>query len=95
MNKQNEKNAKIKICGIKNSKILKFLIDNSVDYFGLIFYEKSPRFVNLELAKKIINYVYNKKIIPVGVFVNKPLNEIMKIIKKTYHFNICYLTINY
>ena len=75
--------SKIKICGINEIKIIDCCINNGVEYCGLIFYEKSPRFVNLELAKKIINYVYNKKIIPVGVFVNKPLNEIMKIIKKT------------
>ena len=75
--------SKIKICGINEIKIIDCCIDNDIEYFGLIFYEKSPRFVNLELAKKIINYVYNKKIIPVGVFVNKPLNEIIKIIKKT------------
>ena len=73
--------SKIKICGINEIKIIDCCINNDIEYCGLIFYEKSPRFVNLELAKKIINYVYNKKIIPVGVFVNKPLNEIMKIIK--------------
>ena len=76
--------SKIKICGINEIKIIDCCINNDIEYFGLIFYEKSPRFVNLELAKKIINYVYNKKIIPVGVFVNKPLSEIMKIIKTTY-----------
>ena len=75
--------SKIKICGINEIKIIDCCINNGIEYCGLIFYEKSPRFVNLELAKKIINYVYNKKIIPVGVFVNKPLNKIMKIIKKT------------
>ncbi len=75
--------SKIKICGINEIKIIDCCINNDIEYFGLIFYEKSPRFVNLELAKEIINYVYDKKIIPVGVFVNKPLNEIIKIIKKT------------
>ena len=75
--------SKIKICGINEIKIIDCCINNDIEYFGLIFYEKSPRFVNLELAKEIINHVYDKKIIPVGVFVNKPLNEIMKIIKKT------------
>ena len=75
--------SKIKICGINEIKIIDCCINNNIEYCGLIFYEKSPRFVNLELAKEIINYVYDKKIIPVGVFVNKPLNEIIKIIKKT------------
>ena len=76
-------NSKIKICGINEIKIIDCCINNDIEYFGLIFYEKSPRFVNLELAKKIISYAHNKKIIPVGVFFNKPLNEIIKIIKKT------------
>ena len=75
--------SKIKICGINEIKIIDCCIKNNIEYCGLIFYEKSPRFVDLELAEKIINYVYNKKIIPVGVFVNKPFNEIKKIIKKT------------
>jgi len=75
--------SKIKICGINEIKIIDCCINNGIEYCGLIFYEKSPRFVNLGLAKKIINYVYNKKIIPVGVFVNKPLNEIKKVIEKT------------
>ena len=75
--------SKIKICGINEIKIIDCCIKNNIEYCGLIFYEKSPRFVNLELAKEIINYVYDKKIIPVGVFVDKPLNEIIKVIKKT------------
>ena len=75
--------SKIKICGINEIKIIDCCINNDIEYCGLIFYEKSPRFVNLELAKEIINYVYDKKIIPVGVFVDKPLNEIIKVIKKT------------
>ena len=75
--------AKIKICGINQIKTIDCCINNNIEYCGIIFYEKSPRFVNLELAKEIINYVYDKKIIPVGVFVDKPLSEIMKIIKKT------------
>ncbi len=74
---------KIKICGVNEIKIIDCCINNGVKYFGLIFYEKSPRFVDQELTTKIINYVNNKRIIPVGVFVNKPLNEIKKIIKKT------------
>jgi len=55
--------SKIKICGINEIKIIDCCINNGVEYCGLIFYEKSPRFVNLELAVKIINYVNNKKII--------------------------------
>ena len=74
---------KIKICGVKEIEIIDCCVKNNIDYFGLIFYEKSPRFISLNIAIKIINYVNNKKIIPVGVFFNKSLFEIKKIIKKT------------
>ena len=71
MNKQNEnKNRKIKICGIKNSNILKFLVDNSVDYFGLIFYEKSPRYIDIAEASDLIRIAKDTKTKAVGVFVD-------------------------
>ena len=75
--------SKIKICGINEIKTIDCCVSNEIEYCGLIFYEKSPRFVDLELAEKIINYANNNKIIPVGVFVNEPFNVIVKIIKKT------------
>ena len=49
MNKYYEESlVNIKICGIKSVKTVDFLINNFVNYFGLIFYESSPRFVSLE-----------------------------------------------
>ena len=80
MNKQNEKSTKIKICGIKNSNILKFLIDNSVDYFGLIFYEKSPRYINIDEASNLTKIAKDTKTKAVGVFVDFPINIIQKYI---------------
>ena len=68
---------------MKEIEIIDCCVKNNIDYFVLIFYEKSPIFISLNIAIKIINYVNNKKIIPVGVFFNKSLFEIKKIIKKT------------
>ena len=44
---------KIKICGIKDSETLNCCSENNVDYFGLLFYEKSPRNINLKKASEL------------------------------------------
>ena len=75
--------VRIKICGIKEIQIIDCCINRGVDYFGLIFYKKSPRNINLNSAIKLLDYIKNKKIIPVGVFVNEPINDLKEIIKKT------------
>ena len=68
----------IKICGITDLDILENIIDLKVDFVGFIFYEKSPRFVNKELQRKLKNFNF-KKTRPVCVFVNSDeeyINEI-------------------
>ena len=76
-------NIKIKICGIKNTTILDFCNDLNIDYCGLIFYNKSPRNLNINQASNLINYQRKKNTIPVGVFVNHDLNDLLKLIKIT------------
>ena len=46
-------NPKIKICGISDIDILKQLISLKLDYVGIIFYSKSPRFVDEVFLEKI------------------------------------------
>ena len=68
----------IKICGITDLDILENIIDLNIDFVGFIFYEKSPRFVNKELRRKLKNFNF-KKTRPVCVFVNSDeeyINEI-------------------
>ena len=43
----------VKICGIKSIKTLICCEKNQVDFFGMIFYDKSPRNINEDLVKKI------------------------------------------
>ena len=79
--------SKIKICGVQNIKTLKCCIDNKIDYFGLIFYKKSPRYVTNNQAIKLLDYSDKKKISSVGVFVNESidkLNQLLKILKLNY-----------
>ena len=71
-----------KICGIKNEDTLICCEDNSVDFFGMIFYPKSPRNISIEEASNLQKKSENLNINGVGVFVNKNINEIEDIIKK-------------
>ena len=69
-----------KICGLKEKNSLICCEANNVNFFGLIFYEKSPRNINYKEAKKLINFSKNLKIKPVGVFVDHNINDLKKII---------------
>ena len=70
-----------KICGIQNEDTLLCCEDNSVDFFGMIFYPKSPRNISIENANKLNKISEKLKINGVGVFVNKDINELNEIIK--------------
>ena len=71
-----------KICGIKNEDTLICCEDNGVNFFGMIFYPKSPRNISIEDASNLQKKSENLNINGVGVFVNKNINEIEDIIKK-------------
>ena len=81
---------KIKICGIKEIDTLDLCIKNNVHYFGLIFYEKSPRNIRYQDAKKILEYSKNKKIYSVGVFVNEK-KEVLTDLLNNLNFNFIQL----
>jgi len=72
----------IKICGIKNKETLLCCEKNNVDFFGMIFYKKSPRNIDLQNAKKLQIESKNLKINGVGVFVNEEIKEIKKYIQE-------------
>ena len=69
-----------KICGLKKSESLICCEENNIDFFGMIFYKKSPRNINYGEAKNLINTSKKLKIKPVGVFVNHEINDLKKII---------------
>ena len=47
---------KIKICGLNPTRDVQLCIDLKVDFLGFVFYEKSPRNLNLEEIKKLQDY---------------------------------------
>ena len=69
-----------KICGLREKDSLICCEANNVDFYGLIFYEKSPRNINHNKAKQIVEFSKNLKIKPVGVFVNHKISDLKDII---------------
>ena len=71
---------KIKICGITNLKDAQLAIDYGADAIGFIFYDKSPRNIDIETASSISKKI-SKNILKVGVFVNESHQKINFITK--------------
>lgn len=69
------KRTRIKLCGMKDPSQVSSAVTLGVDAIGIIFYEKSPRYLSVEKAKLI------RKVVPafvnlVGVFVNESIDKI-------------------
>jgi len=67
---------KIKICGLNPSRDVQLCIDLKVNYLGFVFYEKSPRNVNISDIKVLSTYD-KKNSAYVAVTVN-PSDEFIK-----------------
>ena len=68
----------VKICGINDSTSAKACVN--VDYVGLVFYQKSSRFITAFQAKKISTFL-PKSSKKVGLFVNSDIDLIEHITK--------------
>ena len=71
----------VKICGIQNEDTLLCCEKNNVNFFGMIFYPKSPRNITIENASFLQKKSKGLNINGVGVFVNKKIYEIEEIIQ--------------
>ena len=80
-----------KICGLKEKNSIICCEANNVDFFGLIFYKKSPRNISYKNARELINFAEKLRIIPVGVFVNQEIGDLKDII--TY-LNLQYIQLH-
>ena len=81
----------IKICGIQNQDTIICCENNSIDFFGMIFYHKSPRNISIENANKLLKISEKLKINGVGVFVNKEIDKLKEIIE---HTNLKYVQLH-
>ena len=80
-----------KICGLKEKDSILCCESNQVEFFGLIFYKKSPRNISYKDAKELINFSEALRIMPVGVFVNQRISDLKDII--TY-LNLQYIQLH-
>jgi phosphoribosylanthranilate isomerase len=67
----------IKICGITNLEDAEIAVDAGADALGFVFYEKSPRKIDVETTRKIVTKLPSN-IDKVGVFVSEPVETILK-----------------
>ncbi len=72
----------IKICGIKNLDTLKCCEENKIDFFGMIFYSKSARNIDIKNAEILQRSASKLNIKGVGVFVDEMIENLIDIIKK-------------
>ncbi len=70
----------IKFCGIQTVEDLLCAADCNIDYCGLMFYKKSPRYLSIQKAEAILETARSKRVreLPkiVGVFVDADSDEI-------------------
>lgn len=75
------KRTRIKICGITNIEDAKIAVEAGADAIGLVFYEKSPRYVAINTAAHII-----KNLPPfincVGLFVDADESYVRKVLER-------------
>ena len=67
--------VKVKICGITNEEDALQAVAAGADALGFVFYDLSPRCIFYEAAEKIIKKL-PPFVVPVGVFVNNPIQSI-------------------
>ena len=67
--------TKVKICGLSEPNTLTATIEAGADFIGFVFYEPSPRHIEIEVAKYLSSFVPSN-VQMVGLFVN-PSDEML------------------
>ena len=70
--------TKVKICGLRRKEDIELINRLPVSYGGFIFAKQSKRYIPPEKAAKLIALL-RKDIIPVGVFLDTPIEEVNQI----------------
>ena len=78
--------VRVKICGITSPEQALMVQENGADALGLVIYEKSPRYVDIEQAAKI-RAVINDSTLAIALLVNPSkalVNQVIKQVKPDY-----------
>ena len=67
--------TKIKMCGLRRKADIEYANRLLPDYIGYVFAEKSRRYISPEKAAELTKLL-DKRVIPVGVFVNETVENI-------------------
>lgn len=73
--------TKIKLCGMKRPCDIAYANELMPEYIGFVFAKKSKRYVSFEEAHTLRKQL-NNGIIPVGVFVNEPIENIEYLVNR-------------
>src|SRR5579864_8102341 len=65
----------VKICGITNLEDALVAVEAGADALGFVFYEKSPRNVDVETVREIVSKL-PEKVEMVGVFVDQSVGQV-------------------
>ena len=76
---------KIKICGLNPARDVQLCIDLRVDFLGFVFYDKSPRNLDLDDVKKLKNYKKQNSLYT-AVTVNPSDEFIRNIVLKNFDY---------
>jgi indole-3-glycerol phosphate synthase / phosphoribosylanthranilate isomerase len=76
--------VQVKICGLRTPQHLHAAIEAGSDMVGLIFYEPSPRYIEPDYVRELLDTIENRPAAPdvVGVFVNKEADFINDIVEQ-------------
>ena len=73
--------TRIKMCGLTRVEDVQTAVAAGCDAIGLVFYAQSPRYVELEVASKLIQHV-PAFIEIVGLFVNAKIDQVIEFSKQ-------------
>ena len=74
--------TELKICGLKRLEDIIAVNRHGADYAGFVFFEKSKRYVDPYKANELISLL-RADIKPVGVFLDEPLDNVVRIARIT------------